>query len=139
MMNEVMNTVTSTLVADENRLDFLPKFFGENLMLVGEGYIYSWMERLSVDYKGGYWNFYELSNGGFYMAPNSKKKMSLSVSGNYFEGEMSSDAAGITACLFALSAICSQFPSDKLVSAYHNLYEYIRFHPESDLIYQAID
>lgn len=49
--------------------------------------------RLSEDYNGGFWNFYTLTNGGFYMAPAGDKRMRLEVDGNGFSGEMSADAA----------------------------------------------
>ena len=58
--------------------------------------------RLSEDYGGGYWLFYTLDNGGFYMAPDSDGKFQV-ISPNGWEGFMSADAFGITVCLFAYS------------------------------------
>ena len=34
-----------------------------------EPVIYGITERMAEDYTGGYWEFWTLSNGGFYMAP----------------------------------------------------------------------
>ncbi|WP_407240737.1 antirestriction protein [Escherichia coli] len=39
---------------------------------------------------------WELSNGGFYMAPARDEMLNIEAM-NYFSGQMSADAAGITA------------------------------------------
>ena len=57
--------IVATLVDDENRLDFLPTFFGPRFMLHGETLIYAWMRKLCSAYNGGYWKFYTLSNGAW--------------------------------------------------------------------------
>jgi len=138
MRNEILNVVASLVPTDE-RFKFLPKLFGESLMLVGENSIYRFMDQSSPDYNCAYWNYYELSNGGFYMAPASPNELSLVLPGNYFDGKMSCDAAGITATLFVLCRLWEQFENDRLATAYQKLHEYIRYHPESSKIYQAID
>jgi Antirestriction protein len=71
-------------------------------MLAVHDAVYRWMRRLAPEYSGGYWHFYELSNGGFYMAPECEPLL-LRVEGNGYEGVMSSAAAGITACPFGFS------------------------------------
>jgi hypothetical protein len=57
-------------------------------MLKGEALVYGWLEQLSEDYTGGFWDFYTLSNGGFYMAPSGDKRFDIDVSGNGFTGEL---------------------------------------------------
>lgn len=37
-------------------------------MLRGEISVYNWLDRLSQEYRGGFWQYYEIPNG-FYMAP----------------------------------------------------------------------
>jgi hypothetical protein len=135
----VENVIIANEVDDEQRLDFLPEFFGSNLMLVGENYTYNTLSKLSKDYNGGLWKFYKLSNGGFYMAPHMSRKLSVMVHGNYYEGEVSADAAGIIATLFTLCALCHQFPSDRYIDLYDHLRDYVSFHPESSEIFRAID
>ena len=44
--------------------------------------------RLSEDYGGGYWEFYTLGNGGFYMAIDSEGQFQV-ISPNGWEGFMS--------------------------------------------------
>src|ERR1022692_1022899 len=101
----VKNTISATLVGEAERLNFLPRFFGERFMLLGENAVFDWMGKLSEDYNGGFWNFYTLSNGGFYMAPAGRDVMQISVDGNGFDGTLSADAAGIVATIFALDYV----------------------------------
>ena len=132
--------VDATLVSAENRMQFLPKFFGCNLMLVGEELVYNWMKRLSADYKKGEWRYYELSNGGFYMAPSTDTHMRVKVIGNYYFGNISSDAAGIVATMFALEYLALEFPSqDSFINLHNLLGDFILDHPESKEIFRALD
>jgi Antirestriction protein len=80
----------------------LPRHFGRDMLTV-EYAIFAFMRKLSSRYTGGYWTYNELSNGGFYMAPQSDSRFPVNVENNGFEGEMSADAAGITACCSDLS------------------------------------
>jgi hypothetical protein len=132
-------SVTASQVANRDRMSFLPKFFGQRLMILGENLVYAWLERLSEDYKGGLWHFYTLSNGGFYMAPAYDKPLRVFVEGNGFEGELSANAAGIVATLYALCQLAEETGSDRIISLYHLLREYLDDHPEGGLIFSAID
>lgn len=82
---------------------------------------------------------YTLSNGGFYMAPDLKNPVLLAVDGNGFEGEMSPDAAGIVASLFALCSLAAQTEEDQHIELYHALRAYALEHAEARLILAAID
>ena len=91
-------------VPDERRMDFLPRLFGRRLLIIGEHTVFRFMEILSPgDYGGGLWDFYERAGQPLYLAPTSKPRCRLFCEGNGFEGEVSSDAAGIIATLFAFS------------------------------------
>ena len=130
--------ITATRVPDEDRLNFWSRHVGPKYMLSFERHVFGWMRRLCGDYDGGFWEFYELSNGGFYIAPQNGSKMRLVWSGNYFDGAMSPDAAGIVATLYALNVFAEQagpYFSDK----YIQLYEFMRLHPEAEVIRAAID
>lgn len=131
--------ITRTLVADDDRMDFLPKHLGLSNLMVGQNLFPAYLEQLSDDYKGGYWEFYELSNGGWYMAPRGEQRYRTQWLGNYYEGEMSADAAGITASLYALCHLANSTQADPLIEAYHLLREYAIEHPEWVEIGQAID
>ncbi len=136
--NSLINKIQRVKVADNDRLETLPKLFGSQFLQV-EFYIYTWMRYLSKEYNGGYWDFFNLSNGGFYMAPNTDKTFHVFCSGNFFKGEFSSDAAGIVACLFAFSDLSFRWQNNTVIENYHLLKDFAMEHEEAALIYRAID
>jgi hypothetical protein len=144
-MNNAHKTqsVTSSLVGDDDRLTFLPSYFGLGLMMRGEALVYSWLRQLCKGYSGAYWHYYKLANGGFYMAPELSERLHLYVEGNGFSGEMSAEAAGIVANLFALSQLAAETEGtdkgDALIDHYHFLREFVYGHAESEAIIRAID
>ncbi|MCW5631939.1 MAG: antirestriction protein [Rubrivivax sp.] len=149
--------VVAGLVPDSARLGFLPKHFGSRRYLRGEIAVYNWMGALCPDYRGGYWEFLELSNGSFYMRPADcppraappgcptgasaaarPHRMLVRVESNGFEGDVSADAAGIIATLFALNyLVCGG--AEELTDKYYALREFALRHPESASILGAID
>ncbi len=116
------------------------KFFGLHFPLQLEPIVYGITERMATDYKGGYWDFYTLSNGGFYMAPGTDDVFHVTCD-NMFEGELSADALGITACLYAYSHLSFGDGRFARVCAchYHRLREYMMEHPEVSAILGATD
>jgi hypothetical protein len=82
---------------------------------------------------------FELSNGGFYMAPNSGP-YKFGVYSNGFEGTLSGDAAGITVCLFTFSHLSFQQPTEDVFSRhFYALREFAMDHKEARSIFAAID
>ena len=131
--------VIAQRVEDSERLMTLPRHFG-NRLLVLEGTVYDFMRRFAPDYRGGFWNFYELSTGGFYMAPEHEGSFRFAIDSNGYEGEMSADAAGITVCLCAYSHLSFRYANDDLFGAhFHNLREFAIHHAEASEIFAAID
>jgi hypothetical protein len=131
--------VTAALVSDANRLNFLPRHFGRQMMAV-EQEIFTQMRELCEDYNGGYFQFYDLSNGGCFIALETSEPLKIAVDGNGYEGTMSAEAAGITATLFALSALSFRFSHiERLVERYHQLREFAGDHAEAGAIFAAID
>jgi hypothetical protein len=131
-------SIIASKVPNRQRLSFLPRYLGSH-MLMGEALVYAALESMSDDYNGGYWEFYDLSNGGFYMAPAIDKKLRLTCSGNYFDGEVSADAAGIIATLMALNQLSWQTRGDHYIRLFYLLRDFATEHPESALILRAID
>lgn len=129
----------ATLVPEDRRQDFLPEFFGISRMIVAENTLYSLMDRLSPDYGGGSWNFYELDGKPLYLAPDSQSRFRMSWPDNGYQGEVSADAAGIIATLFALSYLSFRFTDDRFSEGFARLYDYAARHPEASEIFQAID
>lgn len=149
MINAKKNqTIVATMVPDNKCLNFLPHYLGQELMIRGENLIYDWMTKLSEDYIGGLWDFYNISNGGFYMAPSMTESLRVKVDDNGFIGRMSADAAGIVATLFALNKLaCGVYgtSSDRSASACSpsdhcdRLVDFAYEHKEAKLIFRAID
>jgi hypothetical protein len=131
-------TITLREIPEDERLEVLPRHFGRHMLTV-EGAVYEFMRRLVPDYIGGFWQFVELSNGGFYMSPEPAKTFNISVEGNGYEGTMSAHAAGITACLFAFSHLSFQIRDESLSNHYYWLREFVFEHPEASAILAAID
>lgn len=94
----------------------------------------------TFDYRGGYWQFYALSNGGFYLAPDSDRLFPV-VCENGYEGNLSADALGITACLYAYSHL--SFAGDAFAETcarqFHWPRDYTMEHPEARDFLRAID
>ena len=135
------SAIERTAVPESSRLGITGHMFGTKWPFVVEPAIYKFASMLSEDYTGGYWEFYMLSGGGFYMAPDANKKFRVS-SPNGYEGEMSGDALGIAACLFAYSNL--SFTNDESMATnmsekFHNLREYAMDHKEAEAIFRTID
>ena len=133
--------ITCRLVPEVARMDFVDKLFGIKYVLKLEPTVFQFAEHLSAPkYSGGYWQFYSLSNGGFYMALKSDAIFPVS-SDNGFDGKMTADALGITACLYAYSNL--SFGNDAFAEAcaehYHWLREFALDHSNSRAILAAID
>lgn len=131
-----MNTITATQVAEADRLGFLPRHLGAVCVEV-EALIFSIMDRASEDYSGGFWTFYDLSNGGFFVAPDREDRMRVAWEDNFFSGEMSPEAAGIGATLMALGWV--SFKHDIAARKFHDLSDFARAHPEAGAIFGFID
>jgi len=124
-----------TLIKD--RLEHTARVFGINFPLRIEPTVYMFAERLSPDYRGGYWHFYSLDNGGFYMAPDGTYPV---ISDNGFTGDMTGDAFGITACLYAYSHLSFRAELAEMCGRhYHLLREAMFEHAEVKKILAAID
>jgi hypothetical protein len=139
--NEEPTPITRQLVPEEQRLALTAELFGAHFPLAIEPVVFSITERMAQDYHGGYWNFYQLSNSGFYMAPDGDQVFAVSCD-NYYQGELSADALGITACLYAFSH-CS-FSRDEgfgrlMADHYHLLRAHMFEHPKVASILGATD
>lgn len=94
----------ATLVPETRRLEFLPTLFGRKLMLLGEQTVYSFMSWLSPhDYTGGLWHFHEQGGQPLFLSPATDKRLRIACETNGYQGEVTAEAAGIIATLFALS------------------------------------
>ncbi len=133
--------ITQHIVPNEQRIKHTADLFGIHFPMVLEPTIYSFASRLSTDYRGGYWRFHSLSNGGFFMAPEDDSLYTV-ICDNGFQGDLSGEALGITACLYAYSHL--SFGEDEGLAKvctrhFHLLREFMVGHVEAGVILGATD
>jgi len=134
--------LTTTLVQDEQRISFWPQHFGSiPQWIILEPTVFAWMDRFCTDYHGGIWQFYTLSNGGAFMAPEaeSDKLWSLFNILNGNGGELSAGAAGIAVCLMTYSHHAMRTECDAMTEHYYRLRDYALSHAECSAIMHIID
>jgi hypothetical protein len=132
------STITARLLQAHERLDALPKHFGGRAMLRVEFAIYTAMREIAREYAGGYWHYYELSNGAFYMTPDAKGPFAVTVEGNGFAGSLSADAVGIVASLMGVNRVAFA-GSEACIEQFYLLRDYALAHAEQHTIFRAID
>lgn len=129
------------LLDDAERVAFTGSRFGLDFPLRIEPTVYAFASHLCPTYSGGYWEFYALSNGGFYMAPSDDGPVEVACPTG-FTGRLTSSAFGITVCLYAFSHLSfSDSESIATVCAdhYHLLREHALDHREASSILAATD
>lgn len=133
-------TITAThLTNREERLDWLLRHFGPLCALQFPKAVYEMADPLWPEHRDSFWKHYELSNGGFYMAPDlQEERVKVSVKTNDYDGLMSCDAAGVTICLFVLRRLALASARPCWTKHYHSLREFAGLHPESGEILAAI-
>jgi hypothetical protein len=133
--------MNATLIHESQRIAHTAQLFGVHFPCRLEPTVYALASELSPDYRGGYWHFYHLDHGTFFMAPGSETPFHL-TSPNGFAGVLSPEAFGITVCLFAYSNLCFGGDADftsVCASHFHGLRRYALAHPEAQAILAAID
>jgi hypothetical protein len=130
--------ITAELVNDsQDRMNCLHRIADHRCVIL-EHTINEMLRGMTDDYDGGYWSYYNLSNGGFYMSPALNCTYSLSCE-NMFEREVSADTAGIIACAMAYSHLSFMTNGDCFAAAYYQLSDYIFQHDDASLIRAALD
>lgn len=136
-----MTVIYHELLGDQQRVNYTAALFGVNFSVRLEPSIFTIAGQLSRDYTGGLWQFFALCNGGFYMAPQSEHRFKV-VSENGFEGEMSADALGITACLYAYSQLSFTGEGafqETCADQFHLLRACALAHAEAGAVFAAVD
>ena len=127
-------------LSDAERVTYPAAIFGAAFPFVVEPTVFAIAERLSVDYRGGLWEFYALSNGGFYMALQSDESFRVHCE-NGLEGRLSAEAFGITVCLYAYSQLSfgEGAGAERCAEQFHLLREHMLERREAGAILAAID
>jgi hypothetical protein len=132
------------ILPEEERNDALHKRFGPAFM-VYENAVFTFMSRMTEGsenpYVGGYWEFAETENGGFFMFLDTSKRYTLCNEGNYSDIEMSAESASVAVNIYACSHLSFKYQDrvPYLSENYYLLMDYVADLPESGLIYSAID
>lgn len=138
MLDNEIVIITAESIPESERMQALPFYF-KNHMLAVEKQIYSCMHQFCQGHNGGFWDFYRLDNGGFYMACHSKARYFLSSPMNEYQKIVDADTAGMIVCLYAYNFLCCKTESDILIEQYYKLLDYVHFHPHAQEIFKAID
>ncbi|AHG20659.2 hypothetical protein Z042_14315 [Chania multitudinisentens RB-25] len=99
---------------------------------------YAYSRRFSQDYGGDFWHWYTQSDSGFFICPQTEKTYRIEVNSNYYKGEMSAQALGMTVSLYAL-CVLAESGHDFFIESYHRLRDFAVRHPEWAAIRGAID
>ena len=138
-----MNTsskITSKRIPVNQRVKVTAELFGLAFPMRLEPAVFSMAGSLAEAYQGGYWEFYTLSNGGFYMCPAADTPFHVSCE-NGFEGELSAEEFGLVCSLYAYSHLSfsdGQF-AEICAEQYHLLREFALDHESAGAILAAID
>lgn len=118
---------------------FLPEHVGTGRYLVlFESYVYSMMDRHTDSYHGGFWDFFSLSNGGFFISLAAEdRRFLVSQPSNHYQAEMSAEAASIGMNLYALSAFSEE--EERFLIKFHALLDYAYQHAEAHEIARFVD
>jgi hypothetical protein len=138
MIIEAQHRIASSIVPKELFLDTVSRFFGPHHHSC-EQLVYDWAARLCPSYKHNEWHFFELSNGGFYMAPDNMGRVAVRWHRNRYNDLMGSDAFGIVTTLYALDSLIEKTRDRTIVDRYRQLRAYAIQHVEAANIQRAID
>ncbi len=142
----ITKAITASPVSESRRINFvpnkLPKYF-----LQFEGLLFDWAGRGIEHYSGGYWDFFELSNGGFYWALNdTENHYSFTSINGYSHPGLSADVIGIIVTLYALCHLAEiahtkgdEGHADTIIKHYYKLRDFASEHSEAGVIFRAID
>ena len=129
--------IVATCVAEEDRPNFLPHHFIKYFLLL-ENKLYDLADRFGKEYRGGCWDFYDLSNGGGYLGLEPTRLLTVSMPNGY-SAIVNGNTFGIIVSLYAINWLSHDTLSEHLADKYHLLHDFACQQPESALILSAID
>lgn len=130
--------ISATLLADSDQKREALYATAGTLNATLENVVLATMWTIGVDFELGEWNYFELSNGGFYMAPNTEKTVDLACA-NGFEHEVCANTAGIIVTAMAYSRLALLPNGERFNQAYQHLSDFIFQHREAGIIRAALD
>ncbi len=136
----IIKLITCITVPESERMNVADALFGVRYVTLLEPTVFNLAGMLAAEYDGAYWEFFTLSNAGFYMAPRGEDIYDICCE-NGFEGKLSSSGLGLAACLYAYSQLSfgGDTFADLCATQYHLVREYMFQHKEAESIARAID
>lgn len=130
-------SIIATKISEANRVRVLATHFPRAYVRF-ENIVLHIAERIGGQVQSDPWEFFELSNGGFYMAPATPTQYAVDIPfGRRYCGHVSHDAFGIICCLYACCFLAEQ--DDRMALHYVWLTDFYQVHVESADIWWAID
>lgn len=129
------NSIVALLVGNSRRATLLPDYVQSSHCHLMLRNVFDTMTKLSKDYNGGYWEYWELSNNSFFMIPKTRPNYHVNYSG--FSGILSAEATGIIASMIAFKAMARDTKNFHYLDLHHSLIEWAKRHWEWNNIVQA--
>lgn len=133
--------IVAVAVDDEDeRHDCLVAIAGNSIFATVklEHAFFNAMALFDETYHGGWWDFFKLSNGGFYVALKTDKQIHM-ASPNGFECDVDANTAGLIVSAFAYSNLSFGPIGAAFGEEYHKLSDFIFQQPEAGTIRAALD
>ena len=137
----IFSTIICSTVPETERMDFVDKLFGISYVLKLEPTVFNMAGMLAAEYSGAYWEFFTLSNGGFFMAPRGEDTIFDVSCQNGFDGKLSANALGLASSLYAYSHLSfgGDAFSELAATHFHWCRAWACEHPESSSLLACID
>jgi hypothetical protein len=132
--------ITQHRIDDSAKARHARKLFGVRFLWI-ESFVFDSASSFSSAYGEGSWDYFTLSNGGFYMAPVDDKTFFVQCA-NGFDGEATAQAFGIISCLNAYAFLVlssDQSFGQQCADHWHLLREFALEHVQVKSILAAID
>lgn len=138
-----MTAIAKSPITGASRQGALTRYFGARATQF-EMCVYTLMDNFCPDYAGGYWDFYSLDNGGFFMSVSMDHRLRINNSMNGFDDRMSPEAASIGVNLIAINRLqwsedLTQTSAAHLSGLFDKLRDYAFQRDEAVLIARFID
>ncbi|MDI9221354.1 antirestriction protein [Pantoea sp. EA-12] len=127
-----------------------PAFFGAYFgayVREAKAILTNWFRDYCPAHQGNYFEYFTTDNGGCFVVPSWEGRRQVAIPSNFYRGEMSAEAAGITAMLYTLNHVAwhlwAKNGSDPLIDLLNQRAEalkaYAGAHEEASAIFRAID
>ncbi len=137
---QAIKPITVQLITDEKkRLLMFPLLFGTRSGLMFEYHVYNMAEALCPTYRGGFWEFNRLSNGGFFLCLAGDEPIEIRAM-NGTHGTVSRETVGIILSLFSYKIMMERDRKPyKFQCHFQWLCEYVFSHDDGAFIFSAIN